>query len=130
MPLGADLLLRALGERPSCQEQDEGAATYAEKIAGEDRRLDSALPTVVLERTVRALDPHVGAYVDLGGGDRLRVRAARAEEEARAAPGKLVADGDRLLLGCAEGALELLTVQPAGGRAMDAAAYLRGHPLA
>ena len=33
----------------------------------------------------------------------------------------------RLLLGCAEGTLELLVVKPAGGRAMDAAAYLRGH---
>jgi methionyl-tRNA formyltransferase len=67
--------------------------------------------------------------VELEGGDRLRVRAARVAEDAGAAPGRLVADGDRLLLGCAEGALELLSVQPAGGRAMDAAAYLRGHRL-
>jgi methionyl-tRNA formyltransferase len=33
----------------------------------------------------------------------------------------------RLLLNCAEGVLELLVVQPPGGRAMDASAYLRGH---
>ena len=130
MPVGAELLLRALDEGPSCQEQDDALATYAEKVAGEDRRLDPALPAALLERTVRALDPHVGAYVELEGGDRLRVRAARADDEATATPGKLAADGDRLLLGCADGALELLTVQPAGGRAMDAAAYLRGHPLA
>jgi methionyl-tRNA formyltransferase len=37
-----------------------------------------------------------------------------------------VSDGS-LLYGCAHGALDLLEVQPAGGRAMDAAAYLRGH---
>ena len=36
---------------------------------------------------------------------------------------------DRLLLVCGEGALELLRVQPPGGREMDAAAYLRGHGL-
>jgi methionyl-tRNA formyltransferase len=33
----------------------------------------------------------------------------------------------RLLLDCTPGVLELLVVQPAGGRAMDAASYLRGH---
>jgi methionyl-tRNA formyltransferase len=41
--------------------------------------------------------------------------------------GELVGDDRRLLYGCADGALELLEVHPAGGRAMDAAAYLRGH---
>jgi len=38
------------------------------------------------------------------------------------AAGELRAEGQRLLLG----GLELLEVQPAGGRPMDAAAYLRG----
>jgi methionyl-tRNA formyltransferase len=37
-----------------------------------------------------------------------------------------VADDGRLLLGTADGTLELLEVQPAGGRAMNAEAYLRG----
>ncbi len=35
----------------------------------------------------------------------------------------------RLLLGCDPGVLELLVVQPPGGRAMDASSYLRGHGL-
>jgi len=39
----------------------------------------------------------------------------------------VTAADDKLLFGCADGALELLEVQPAGGRAMDAGAYLRGH---
>jgi methionyl-tRNA formyltransferase len=38
-----------------------------------------------------------------------------------------VAAGDRLLYGASGGALELLELQPAGGRQMDAAAWLRGH---
>jgi methionyl-tRNA formyltransferase len=129
-PLGAALLVRALDERPECRDQDDALTTYAEKVTADDRRLDPALPAVVLERTVRALEPHIGAHVDLAGGDRLRVRAARVDADPRATPGMLTADGDRLLLGCADGALELLTVQPPGGRPMDAAAYLRGHPLA
>ena len=45
-------------------------------------------------------------------------------------PGELAASDGRLLWGCAAGALELHAVQPPGGRAMDAAAYLRGHAAA
>ena len=45
---------------------------------------------------------------------------------ATAAP-RLRASGDRLLMDCRAGVLELLVVQPPGGRAMDAASYLRGH---
>ena len=128
-PLGAALLVRALDERSECVEQDESLATYAEKVTAEDRRLDPTLPAAALERTVRALEPHIGAYVEVADGERLRVREARVDRETHAAPARLTADGDRLLLGCAEGTLELLAVQPAGGRPMDAAAYLRGHAL-
>jgi methionyl-tRNA formyltransferase len=41
--------------------------------------------------------------------------------------GTLAAVGGRLLYGSGEGVLQLLHVQPPGGRPMDAAAYLRGH---
>ena len=34
---------------------------------------------------------------------------------------------DTLLLGCGEGVLQLDVVQPPGGKAMPADAYLRGH---
>jgi methionyl-tRNA formyltransferase len=41
--------------------------------------------------------------------------------------GALAAEGERLLYGTARGTLELVRVQPPGGRPMDAGAYLRGH---
>ena len=84
-------------------------------------------PAVELERTVRALTPHIGAYLELAGGERLGVRSAVAENGDVAA-GELVAEGDTLRLGSAEGMLRLDVVQPAGGKPMPAAAYLRGHP--
>jgi len=121
--LGADLLLRVLGDRPPPIEQSEDGVTYAEKISAADRALDPAAPARVNDRVVRALTPHIGARVQLPDGSLLGVlRAApRAPDEA----GELRADGRRLLLG----GLELLEVQPAGGRPMDAAAYLRGRKL-
>jgi methionyl-tRNA formyltransferase len=125
--LGGELLLRALDERPPFSEQDDAAATYAEKITAEDRRLDPHRPAAALERVVRALTPHVGAYVELAGGERLGVRGARVVEGSDGPPpGELAVRNGRLLLGCADGALELTSVQPSGGRQMDAAAYLRG----
>jgi methionyl-tRNA formyltransferase len=138
--LGGELLVRALEESPPFAEQDESRVTYAEKIGPEDRLLDPERPAAELERVVRALHPHIGARVALADGSLLGVhRAAVYVEEPEGAqqpalgaagvePG-LHAHGGRLLLGCAEGALELLEVQPAGGRAMDAASYLRGRGL-
>ena len=125
--LGARLLIRALDERPPFAEQPEEGVTYAEKLSPRDRDLDPGRPAAVLERVVRALRPHVGARTSLPGGSHLGVWAARVlpSAESLGAPG-LRRDGERLLLECADGVLELLEVQPAGGRRMPVAEWLRG----
>jgi methionyl-tRNA formyltransferase len=130
--LGGELLVRALDESPPFRDQPEDGVTIAAKIEAADRVLDPALEAAVLERRVRALTPHIGAFVPLPGGDRLGVRRAVVSDAAPPPPGEFSADDGRLLFGCVDAALELLEVQPAGGRPMDAGAYLRGHaaPLA
>jgi methionyl-tRNA formyltransferase len=140
--IGGELLVRALSERPSCTAQPEVGVTYAEKIGPEDRLLDPSRPAVELERTVRALAPHIGARLLLADGTALGVeQAALADSElpgvaegrtagtAAEAASRPHAHEGRLLLACDPGVLELLVVKPAGGRAMDAASYLRGHGL-
>ncbi len=107
--LGADLLIRALDERPPYTEQPEDGVTYAEKIGPDDRTLDPAAPAAEQVRVVRALHPHIGARLHLEDGGFLGVHAARV--------------GD-------DGGLELLEVQPPGGRPMAYADYLRGHARA
>jgi methionyl-tRNA formyltransferase len=127
--LGGELLVRALSESPPCVEQDDCAATYAEKIDADDRWLDTSRAAVELERVVRALTPHIGARLRLAGAEALGVRKAAVAvvPAGRPAPGQLAEVDGRLLLGCSPGALELLEVQPAGARPMEAGAYLRGH---
>jgi methionyl-tRNA formyltransferase len=135
--LGGELLVQALdqtarGAAPEFVEQDESGVTYAEKIGPEDRLLDPARSAQELERLVRALHPHIGARLALADGSLLGVHEARivAERTADVPPaGRLASDGERLLYGTARGALELVRVQPPGGRSMDASAYLRGHAL-
>jgi methionyl-tRNA formyltransferase len=126
---GGELLVRTLDQSPPFHEQPEAGVTYAEKLGPEDRLLDPSRPAADLERVVRALQPHVGARVALADGTLLGVhRAALIDESShgRFAPTER---GGRLLLDCKPGVLELLVVQPPGGRAMEASAYLRGRGL-
>jgi methionyl-tRNA formyltransferase len=129
--LGGELIVRALdlyaADDLELVEQDDSAATYAEKIDRSERRLDPARPAAELALVVRALTPHIGAYVELGDGERLGVHEATPYDDGTVETGRLEAAGGELLLGCSEGALRLGVVQPPGGRPMPVAAYLRGH---
>ncbi len=124
-------------------EQDEADVTYAEKISSEDRRLDLTQPAADLAAKVRALTPHIGAYMELADGERLGVRAAHAvdpvkfegvtavsptERPARGAVA-VAAGGDALDVETGDGAIRLEIVQPPGGKAMPVADYLRGRPV-
>jgi methionyl-tRNA formyltransferase len=130
--IGGELLVGAFdlqqAGRLELTEQDDAGATYAEKIDPAERRLEPGRPAAELARKVRALTPHVGAYLELGGGERLGVRRARAVDVG-VRQGELKSEWGALLLGCGRGALRLDVVQPAGGRPMGADAYLRGHPV-
>jgi methionyl-tRNA formyltransferase len=129
-PLGATLLIESFEAAETgaleLTEQAEDGVTYAEKIAPGERRLDPHRPAIELERVVRGLSPDIGAFVALEGGERLGVEAAHAVDVQLGVGEVSVVEG-RLLIGCAEGALELLRLKPPGGRAMAAADYLRGH---
>jgi methionyl-tRNA formyltransferase len=127
--LGAELLVRALDEHPEPVEQDEAGVTYAQKITARDRALDPTEPPEAVERTVRALRPHIGARLPLPDGTFLGVAAARVDGPTVAPAGGLVrTEGDRLLLDCHGGAVELTEVRPPGGREMRAQEWLRGRP--
>jgi methionyl-tRNA formyltransferase len=123
---GGDLLVRALDQLPPFAEQDDSRATYAEKIAAEDRILDPSRSARELERVVRALTPHIGARVRLPDGSWLGVQQAAVRGPDGPPPGVVSLEGPLPVLGCAEGALELLRVQPAGGRLMSGQDFLRG----
>jgi methionyl-tRNA formyltransferase len=124
VPVAAELLVRVFDEHPPFVEQATEGVVYADKIGPADRTLDPSRSAVELDRVVRALHPHIGARL----ADGLGVRRARPLPDV-SAPSGLSRDADRLLLGTAAGALELLEVQPPGGRPMDGAAYLRGRDL-
>ncbi|HET7120165.1 MAG TPA: methionyl-tRNA formyltransferase [Solirubrobacterales bacterium] len=130
--LGGDLIVASLDRLAAgelaFEEQGEEGVTYAEKIDPAERRLDPERPAAELAAKVRALNPHVGTYLETAGGERLGVRRAVAVE-ADLEPGAARAEDGAILIGCATGALRLELVQPPGGKPMPVDAYLRGHPL-
>jgi methionyl-tRNA formyltransferase len=123
--IGARLILCALDGAPVPVPQPEEGVTYAPKLTREDGRIDWARDAAALDRRVRALNPWPGTFARLGD-DMLKILAARPEAGA-GVPGTTLDDG--LLVACGGGALRLTRVQAPGRAALDATAFLRGHPV-
>lgn len=128
-PLSAQLLIKTIEEHPDPKAQDEDQVTYADKIEAQDRLLDSRRSASELERQVRALRPHVGARLALPDPiGYLGVWEAQVTDPASDEKATISCDGKRLIVNTAAGGLELLEVQPAGGKRMSVKDWLRGRP--
>jgi methionyl-tRNA formyltransferase len=131
-PLGADLMVRALGalERGSLTltPQPEVGATYAPKIDKNETRIDWGRPWRDVHNHIRGLSPFPGAWCEIAGeGGRIKVlRTTRGE--GRGVPGTVL--DDQLTVACAEGAVRILELQRAGRQAMKAHEFLRGSRIA
>jgi methionyl-tRNA formyltransferase len=101
--LAVELLDEALPE-PAFMAQPEDGATYAEKIGPADRELYWSRTPQELHDRIRALSPHIGARGEVEGRPVIVWRS------------RLTDDGE----------LELLEVQPEGGKRMPLDAFLRG----
>ena len=132
--------LQAQGDPGAAQSalvpQPEAGITYAHKVDKSEAAIDWALPAVQIERRVRAFVPFPGAHFS-HQGQAVKLWQARvldaqtAQAQASSAPGTvLAAPAGRLRVACGQGALDLLTLQPPGGRRMPAHAWLQAHPLA
>lgn len=132
-PLGADLIARNLA-RSTTPTKQLGEVSYAPKIRRTEARLDFNDSAPALQRKVLALNPEPMAWCRAGGKD-VRVLRARALgsvdwnalSDQKLTPGEIEVLQGRVLVGCGDGSrLELLEVQPAGGRPMTGAEWQRG----
>ncbi len=129
--LGARLIRQVLADPPPAVPQPEAGATYAPRLTRADGRIDWTRDAAALDRQVRAFTPWPGSFTALAGAP-LKVLAAQPDA-GEGPPGTVLDPGPRgeaLLIACGTGALRLTRVQLAGGAALDAAAFLRGHKLA
>jgi methionyl-tRNA formyltransferase len=109
--------------------QPEEGATYAQKIAKEEGRIDWHKPADVIDRKLRALNPWPGCFAHVDG-QRLRLLAGKVEASLSAGgaePGTVL--DDQLRIACGGGVLRITRLQKAGGKPMDADIFLRGQPM-
>lgn len=108
------------------RQQDDALSNYAAKISKAEAALDFSRSATVLDRQIRAFNPFPCAYTQLGE-TRIRVWQAEPVANRSGQPGEILqADKHGLLVACGEGALNLLTLQWPGARAMSAAELLNG----
>ncbi len=123
--MGARMIVQALAMMPSPIPQPADGATYAPKLGRDDARIDWTQDAPAIERRIRAFDPWPGTFTTLNGAV-LKVLAAEPATGG-GAPG-VVLDA-ALTIACGQGALRLTRIQASGRSAMDADAFLRGHPV-
>lgn len=128
--VGATLMLETLAKLGDpglvAVAQATDGVTYAEKISKSEAEVDWSLSAIELDRHIRGLNPAPGAYFEYQG-QRIKLLSAMPVV-GDGAPGEAL--DDQLTIACGEGALRLVTLQPAGKGAMDAAAFLNGRPIA
>ncbi len=125
-PLGAELMPRALAalERGTLAltPQPQAGVTYADKISKDETRIGWSKPSKAVHDHIRGLSPFPGAWFEAEG---TRIKVLRSTQaQASGAPGAVL--DDRLTIACGEGAVRLLDLQRAGGKAMPAEDFLRG----
>ncbi len=130
---GADTVLRvvdALADGTALAHEQVGEPSTAPKTTIEDGRIAFDASAAVVHAHLRGVTPEPGAFAHLGDSRVKLLRSSRTGGPASSAPplapGALALVDGRLLVGTADEPLVLLEVQPAGKKAMDAAAWARG----
>ena len=124
--MGARLILQTLDRLAELvpQPQPDAGVTYASKIDKAEARIDWSRPAVEVDRLIRGLSPHPGAWCEVAG-ERVKLLASRLAE-GQGAPGEVLGG---LCIACGSGAVEVTLAQREGKRAMAPEDFLRGFAL-
>jgi methionyl-tRNA formyltransferase len=107
--------------------QAESGATYANKIAKAETRIDWTRPWHDVHNHCRGLSPFPGAWCEFPGAGRVKILRT-TKGDGSGAPGRVL--DATLTIACGSGAVRLLELQRAGKQPMAADEFLRGTPVA
>ena len=129
--LGADSIEKTLelfdkGE-VTAEPQNEEEATYAPMLKKEMGEIDFGKTAEEIKNLVRGLNPWPTAYTFLEDKT-VKVHEAALVEGFSGKEGTLL-DEKRFIVGCKNGAVEFITVQPEGKNKMSGADFIRGRRL-
>ncbi|GBD93794.1 methionyl-tRNA formyltransferase [bacterium BMS3Abin05] len=134
--LGGKVMVRTLDllERGELEPKPQaGEATRAPKIRKEDCEINWSQPAGKIVNLIRGVSPVPGAFTYFRGKI-FKIHRAKVSEHhthAKGLPGEIVYVHSKkgLIVRSGEGTIELIEVQPAGGKRMSALDFLRGHRI-
>lgn len=137
MEIGAGLVIRTIRGleegtlTPSPQPQAD-CFTPAPKIFKADCKIDFEQPARIISRFIRGLSPYPGAWcrVELADEKEIEIKVLKAKPEYVSIgldPGFCLVQNKKLLVATSDGAIEILQLQPAGKKPMDAKAFMAGY---
>ena len=126
--LGAPVVLDAIeaiesSEIPAIQSIDGGSR--AEKLSKDEGRIDWHLPAKKIERKIRAFYPSPGAWTTFRN-EMIKIEKAQSGNAKVGQPGEISIDGRDLFISTPEGALQIITVKPAGKASMSVLSWMNG----
>lgn len=110
------------------QPQNDAEATQAPPLTKDMARFDFTQSAAHIHNWVRGMNPWPAAFFELDG-KKVKVLESRVAPNARSAPAGTVLALKPLTIACGEGALQLLTVTPEGGKPMAGTAWAAGRRL-
>jgi methionyl-tRNA formyltransferase len=126
--VGAELMVKTLrgleDGTVTPVEQDHSAASLAPILTRDDGRMDFSRSAVELVNRWRGFQPWPGAWTTLRGKKLIVHRLCATAQQSE--PGTVRVEGDRMFVGCAGEAVELLEVQMEGKKRMTSGEFLRG----
>lgn len=141
MELGAKLTLRTINDiiagtlSPIPQDKliAETEPTPAPKIFKETCRIDWSKDATSLHNLVRGLSPYPAAWSTLFDGETeigaVKIFETKPLEATHGEPGSITIADSRIIVGCGDGSLEILSLQAPGKRRISTSDYLRGAHL-
>lgn len=129
--IGASLMVRAMTALDAgslhLEPQPEEGATYAAKIDKGETRVDWSRPATEVHNHIRGLSPFPGAWCEMRLGkkwERVKLLGSTLADGEGSPATPL--DGLPLSIACGEGAVRVTQLQRAGGKPLDADAFVRG----
>ena len=134
--LGANQLVRCLSDMPnegppSAIPQNHAEATHAPRLTKETGYIDWNQPAATIHNLVRGTAIWPGAYTFFREELRLKViRCQPLPRTSAAQPGTLeIVDRQELIVATGAGTLQLLEIQPATKKVMEASDFINGYQL-
>lgn len=137
METGAELVIKTIkglesnAIEPTMQPQSD-SFTPAPKIFKADCKIDFNIPAKLISRKIRGLSPYPGAWgiLQLSEGKEIEVKILKAKYDYSSLnfePGTCIIKNKAFLVATSNGIIEILQIQPAGKKVMEAKAFMAGY---